>query len=100
LKEASVKAMVRNRLAGKPLEDFRACGKVGYGLGVRTLLDASCSRSPVGEYGCDGAAGAYALADRDHHLCVFYAQEILGQIKAYEEIHPRIRDLVYEGLGL
>ncbi len=102
LTEASVRAMGQNRLTGQALEDFRACGKVGYGygLGMRTLIDASSALSPLGEFGWDGAAGAYALMDRTNHVCVFYAQEILGQIKAYEEIHPRIRDLVYEGLAL
>lgn len=80
--------------------DFARSGKVGYGygLGVRTLIDAEKSRGPVGEFGWDGAAGAYALIDPINHISVFYAQEVLGMIKSYSEIHPTLRDMVYEAL--
>jgi CubicO group peptidase (beta-lactamase class C family) len=70
----------------------------GYGLGVRTLIDSACSKSPLGEFGWDGAAGAYALIDPINHISIFYAHEILGMMTAYSEIHPTIRDLVYEAV--
>lgn len=80
--------------------DFSRSGKVGYGygLGVRTLTDGSKSKSPVGEFGWDGAAGAYALIDPINHVSIFYAQEVLGMMRSYSEIHPALRDLVYESL--
>ena len=80
--------------------DFSRSGKVGYGygLGVRTLTDGSKSKSPVGEFGWDGAAGAYALIDPINHVSIFYAQEVLGMMRSYSEIHPTLRDLVYEAL--
>ena len=80
--------------------DFSRSGKVGYGygLGVRTLTDGSKSKSPVGEFGWDGAAGADALIDPINHVSIFYAQEVLGMMRSYSEIHPTLRDLVYEAL--
>lgn len=97
----SIRTMSKNWLTGQQLEDFKKSGKVGYGygLGVRTLIDGSCSRSPVGEFGWDGAAGAYALIDPINHISIFYAHEILGMIKAYSEIHPTVRDLAYEAVN-
>ena len=100
LKPESIRTMSKNWLTDQQLEDFRKSGKVGYGygLGVRTLIDGASSKGPVGEFGWDGAAGAYALIDPINHISIFYAHEILGMIKAYSEIHPTIRDLTYEAL--
>ena len=84
--------------------DFDAMGKIGYsyGLGVRTLVDKeiSGSKSPIGEFGWDGAAGAYALIDVKNHLAIFYVQHVRGCGYAYEVVHPKIRDLTYEILGI
>ena len=102
LKSQSIDTMRRNWLTEQELADFSKTGKVGYGygLGVRTLIDGTKSRSPVGEFGWDGAAGAYALIDPENRISIFYAHEILGMLEAYSEIHPTIRDLTYEALGL
>ncbi len=70
----------------------------GYGLGVRTMMHPKNPLIPVGEFGWDGAAGAYGLVDPVHHISIFYAQEILGMMRVYQEIHPRLRDLAYEAL--
>lgn len=85
---------------GEQQADFAKAGKKGYsyGLGVRVLTDASASRSPLGEFGWDGAAGAYWLVDLKNRLSVFYAEHIMGHIDSYFVIHPAIRDLAYEGL--
>lgn len=100
LTEESIEEMRRNRLNKEQLREFAVGGRkgYGYGLGVRTLMDGTCAQSPVGEFGWDGAAGAYALIDPQNHVCMFYAQQVLGMSKAYSEIHPTIRDLAYEGL--
>jgi CubicO group peptidase (beta-lactamase class C family) len=100
LKPESIRTMSKNWLTDQQLEDFKKSGKVGYGygLGVRTLIDSACSKSPLGEFGWDGAAGAYALIDPINHISIFYAHEILGMMTAYSEIHPTIRDLVYEAV--
>lgn len=101
LTRASIDEMRRDRLKGASRTDFDTlCRKVGYSyaLGVRTLVDASSSRSPLGEFGWDGAAGAWTMIDPDRHLSAFYAQHVLNCGRAYDEFHPAIRDLIYEGL--
>lgn len=91
------------KLTGVPYDDFRH--KVfmrgyDYALGVRTMVNKviSGAKSPIGEFGWDGAAGAYALMDVDNRIAIFYAQQILGKGNMPTEIHPRIRNLVYEAL--
>ncbi len=100
LSPGTLSLLSTNYITGKMLEDFQATGKkgYGYGLGVRVLIDSSCSRSPLGEFGWDGAAGAFALADPVNHISIFYVQHILGFPKVYSEIHPKLRDLAYEGI--
>ena len=102
LKPESIALMSRNWLDDVQLQDFQLSGKVGYGygLGVRTLIDDTKSRSPIGEFGWDGAAGCFVLIDTKNQVGLFYAQEILGMLEAYNEIHPTIRDLAYEAMGL
>ena len=101
LTQESVLAIGRNWLTEQELADFSRTGKegYGYGLGVRVLIDGTKSKSPVGEFGWDGAAGAYALVDPKNHIGMFYTHEILGMIEAYSEIHPTLRDLAYEAMG-
>ncbi len=102
LSEASIDDMRRDRQTGPALADWlRVKHKrgYGYGLGVRTLTDASASLSPPGEFGWDGAAGAWVMMDPDHRIAAFYAQHVVNMNRAYYEFHPAIRDLIYEGLN-
>lgn len=69
-----------------------------YGLGVRTLVDETKSKSPRGEFGWDGAAGAWVMIDPKNHLAALYIQHVLDCETVYLKYHPHIRDLVYEGL--
>lgn len=102
LKPESVLTIGRNWLTEQELADFARTGKegYGYGLGVRVLIDGTKSKSPVGEFGWDGAAGAFSLVDPKNHIGMFYTHEILGMIEAYSEIHPTLRDLAYEAMGI
>ncbi len=85
---------------GRQLEDFRMTGKkeYGYGLGVRVRTESRDSLVPPGEFGWDGAAGAYVLADPLNKISIFYVQHVFGFPKAYSHIHPAIRDLAYGGI--
>lgn len=89
-------------LSGAIRDDFDRLNRTGYeyGLGVRVLVDDSRAKSPVGEFGWDGAAGAYVLIDTKHRLSAFYAEHVLGFSDNYDVIHPQIRDLIYEGLSV
>lgn len=101
LKPESIAMMSENRLNEQQLADFHIGGKYeyGYALGVRTLLDASASKSPIGEFGWDGAAGAYVLIDPKNHLAVFYVQAAPESGTAFSTIHPTLRDLIYDAIG-
>lgn len=102
ISKESIDMMRTRRLDDACHDDFRANGSMrgySYGLGVRTMINKviSGSKSPIGEFGWDGAAGAYVLIDVENKIGIFYAQEIRGKAMA-GEIHPRIRNLVYEAL--
>ena len=99
ISRASIDEMRTDHLTDLTRPDFlRFFGspEYGYGLGVRTLIDGSLSRSPVGEFGWNGAAGAWTMIDTDHHLSAFYAQHVMECGYCYAVIHPTIRDLIYE----
>ena len=102
LSEASVRMFMSSVTTGKAQEDFEKGGKFpySYGLGVRVKNAAEPGRPPVGEFGWDGAAGAYVLVDPINRVGVTFVQHVLNFMPAYSDIHPALRDLVYEGLGL
>ena len=81
LSENTVKLLTIPYTTGKQLEDFRMTGKkeYGYGLGVRVRMKEDNSRVPVGEFGWDGAAGAYVLADTHYGISIFYLQHEIGR---------------------
>ena len=73
----------------------------GYGLGVRTLIDKSGGqRSSIGEFGWDGAAGAYVLIDPKYNLSIFFAMHVRPWPSLIGCGHAPLRDLTYEILGL
>ncbi|MBO5007356.1 MAG: beta-lactamase family protein [Clostridia bacterium] len=79
LSSASVELMGTNHLKGKQLDDFHMLRKgYGYGLGVRTHMDKteSGSLSPIGEFGWDGAAGAFSMVDTANKLSLTYFQHV------------------------
>lgn len=73
-----------------------------YGLGVRTLVDkgAANTKSAVGEFGWDGAAGSYVLIDPENHISIVYVEHIMNHEDIYNEGHFAIRDLAYECMDL
>ena len=100
LKEESIMLFTHSVTSGKPLEDFHKSGRLeyGYGLGVRVKNLEGFGQAPVGEFGWDGAAGAFGVVDPFNRVAITYVMHVLGFGTAYSVIHPRMRDLVYEGL--
>lgn len=81
LSSSTVDLMRTNHMVGKQCEDFEKLRKgYGYGLGVRTHIDKSRSGSlsPIGEFGWDGAAGAFSMVDPSNKLSMTYFQQMLG----------------------
>ena len=103
LQPATIDALRRSRLTPKQTESFNLrwdrlkC--YGYGLGVRTRISLEDgSRGSLGEFGWDGAAGAYCLSDPSRKLSVFYVQHVLDMAPVFDTIHPQLRELVYQCL--
>jgi CubicO group peptidase (beta-lactamase class C family) len=102
ISRASIDLWRARVLTGRAKTSFDALNRVGYNyaLGVRVLVDPRFSKSPVGEFGWDGAAGAYAMIDPKNQVAAVYCQHVRNMGYVYHEIHPALRDMVYEALGV
>ena len=94
----TVKLMKTNQLDEIQIKscNWEQLSGYGYGMGVRTLIDKSSSPSSLGEFGWDGAAGAFFLVDTDNHLAYLYAQHMLNSRS--EIIEQKLRNIVYSCL--
>ncbi len=104
LNPETVEMMGRGYLPDSVRPDFNPSRLYGYSWGLcgRAHVEPHISgaRSAKGEFGWDGAAASFALADPTNRVSLFFATEVLGCNYAYHAIHPLLRDLAYEGLGL
>lgn len=104
LRPETVAMMGEGRLSPEVQKDFFPDRLFGYSWGLcgraHVDPDVSHARSAKGEFGWDGAAGAFALADPTNEVAIFLAMHVRGCNYAYQLVHPMIRDLAYEGLGL
>ena len=99
LKEETIKLWGTNQLSGAAAEDFDQMRRgYGYGLGVRTHIDPerSGTLSPVGEFGWDGAAGAFSMVDPINKISLTYFQNVLG----HSPDQTAIRNALYKDLDL
>ena len=90
-----------NQLGPRARRSFDAWKRLGYsyGLGVRTRVNAEIGGpGPVGEFGWDGAAGAWAMIDPYNHVSAFFGMHVLNYAYNFIVIHPTLRGLIYEGL--
>ncbi len=101
LKPETVDLMKTNLLGEASLRDIETTmGRVGYGYGcgVQVLMDPQKvnSPAPAGVFGWDGAAGSCIIMDNVNHRSLVYTMHVRGYGPAYGQIHPRLRDLMYE----
>lgn len=90
-----------NQLGPKSRKSFNGWKRLGYSyaLGVRTrVTNRIGGAGPVGEFGWDGAAGAWSMIDPVNRVSAFFAMHVLDYGYNYDVIHPTIRSLIYEGL--
>ena len=104
LKPETIEMMKCNRLCDDALDDYVVHRLFGYGWGLcgRVHIDPirSGSKTPVGEFGWDGMAGAFVLMDTENRIALYYGQHVLHcGIGAYSA-HHTIKNMVYEALGL
>lgn len=98
LSPSTVNLMKTDHLSGEQCKDFNLMRPgYGYGLGVRTHINKtlSGSLSPIGEFGWDGAAGAFSMVDTENGLSLTYFQHIHNwNIR----IQTEMRNALYSGL--
>ena len=98
LSPSTVELMGMNHLSERQVMDLGRAG-YGYGLGVRSHIDKtkSGSLSPIGEFGWDGAAGAFSLVDTKNKLSMAYFQEMHGWELRWQY---ELRNVLYSCLEL
>ena len=99
LKPETVAMMQKNLITDAQRSDCIKTSNFGYGWGlcgrVHIDPDVSLSLSPVGEFGWDGAAGAFSLMDTENKLALFFATHVRGAKYVYTVVHPTLRNLIY-----
>lgn len=100
LSPETIRLMRTNQMNEKQLQNIefqKIRPGYGYGLGVRTHIDKekSGNLSPLGEFGWDGAAGAFAMVDADNQLSLTYFQQIFGW---NSKIQTELRNALYTDL--
>ncbi len=100
LKPETIAMMQKNYLSDTARNDMIKSSDFGYGWGLcgRVHMDptVSLSLSPVGEFGWNGAANAYALIDPENRLAIFYAAHVMKATYGYTVVHPTLRNMIYE----
>ena len=104
LKPETVRLLHTDQLPTYTMDGTFSCAAgpgYGYGLGVRTRLDQNeGQRSPIGEFGWDGAAGSYVMCDDTNHLSIFFAMHVLSWPSCIGSDHAVMRDMIYDILNL
>ncbi|MBR2293318.1 MAG: beta-lactamase family protein [Clostridia bacterium] len=102
LKPQTIGMMQKNLLSGEPLSDFVGKRLFGYGWGLcgRVHINPLLSRSlsPVGEFGWNSMANAFAWIDTENRIAAFYGCHVQKCSFGSRIVHPTLRNLVYEGL--
>ncbi len=102
LRPETIAMMGKNYLPESAMPQFLPTRLYGYGWGLcgRCHLDPalSQSRSAVGEFGWDGAAGSFGLVDPEKQVGMFFATHVRGCAFVYHMVHPTLRDLAYEAI--
>ncbi len=90
-----------NQLGPKARRSFDGWHRLGYSyaLGVRTRVsDRIGGPGALGEFGWDGAAGAWVMIDPSNRLSAFFGMHVLNYGYNYDVIHPTLRGLIYDAL--
>lgn len=101
IKPETIEVMKQNLLCeASQQEIINNMGRLGYGYGcgVQVLLQPELlnSPAPAGVFGWDGAAGSCIIMDTASKTSLVYIQHVRSCGMAYSEVHPRLRDLLFE----
>ena len=102
LRPETIQMMTVNQLPDSAMPQFAPTNLYGFGWGLcgRAHMNPtiSRSRSGVGEFGWDGAAGAYGLIDPQKQVAIYYGMHVLSCQFGSHMIHPTLRNLAYEAI--
>ena len=79
LSKKTIDLMRLDQLTGTQRDGYGYTGiGMGYGLGVRTIIDQAQAGSPIGfgPFGWGGATGSYGSIDPENELTIFYMQHV------------------------
>ena len=101
IKNTSIDIIKVNLLGKQSLKDIETTmGRKGYGYGVgmQVLLkpESIGSKAPQGVFGWDGAAGSCIIMDSYNKISLVYTMHVRNCGLAYSEVHPRLREFLYE----
>ena len=101
IKPETIEVMKQNLLCeASQQEIINSMGRLGYGYGcgVQVLLKPELlgTKAPAGVFGWDGAAGSCIIMDTTSKLSLVYTQHVRNCGMAYGEVHPKLRDLLFE----
>ena len=103
LKPETIAMMQKNYLCDDALNDFVVHRLFGYGWGlcgrVHINPTLSLSRSPVGEFGWDGAASAFVMIDPINRIALYFGTHVHGCGYIPYVCQSTFRNLLYEGLS-
>ena len=103
LREDTVKAIYQKQLSNLSIDSGFTCVQgddYGYGLGVRTRVNATDWGLPVCEFGWDGAAGSYLMADPVNKISVTVGMHLRTWPIVFRGKHLEIVKKVYENLKI
>ena len=82
----------------KDMHDNMGRFEYGYGCGMQVLLNPELvgTPAPAGVFGWDGAAGSCCIMDRSTGKSLVFMIHVRNFGPAYGEIHPKLRDLLFE----
>lgn len=102
LRPETIRMMMVNQLPDSAMPQFSPTNLFGFGWGLcgRVHMNPviSRSRSAVGEFGWDGAAGAYGLVDPEKQVAIYYAMHVRNCRFGSHIVHPTLRNLAYEAI--
>lgn len=101
LSEESVEVMRMPEIPSIGLAgDYTSISNYGYGIGVRTRTIPTEWGLPVGEFGWDGAAGSYLMADPVNRVSVFIGMNVRVWPVVMKGKHLEIVKRIYSEHGI
>lgn len=99
LSRRTVDLMRQNQLHGSQWDGYGYTHiGMGYGLGVRTVVDQAQAGSPIGfgPFGWGGATGSYGSIDPENELTIFYMQQVFDTDALW--CHNTLRNIIYSAI--